>query len=143
MLSSVKSFAAGARRGRVPGGALGWRAGRAARRVRAIGLGAALLLLPGCGTLITQVDGPLFSPGDRTFDWDRKPASPIYSGTRLSWGGVRKSEVYYVWIVDLPLSFVADTGILPLSLVQELLFRVFGVVEEDPLEPRATGLPPE
>jgi len=107
--------------------------------VRTLGLSAALALCSGCGTLITQVDGPLFAPGERTFDWDRAPASPIYSGTRLSWGGVRKSEAYYVWIVDLPLSFVADTGLLPLSLLQELLACVLGDEEEATVEPRATG----
>lgn len=98
-------------------------------------------VLSGCGTLITQIDGPLFAPGERTFNWDGKPASPIYSGTRLSYGGVRKSEVFYVWIVDLPLSFVADTGLLPLSILQDLLYRIFGLVEEEALEPEATPNP--
>ncbi len=103
---------------------------------------AALSVSTGCGTLITQVDGPLFAPGARTFDWDEKDASPIYSGTRLSWGGVRKSAAFYVWIVDLPLSFVADTALLPLSIPQDLLSRVFpNEEEEEVLTPEATPMP--
>jgi uncharacterized protein YceK len=115
---------------------------RGTRRCIAL-LAGVLLLQTGCGTLITQVDGPLFAPGEKTFNWDGKPASPIYSGTRLSWGGVRKSEIFYVWIVDLPLSFVADTAILPLSLIQDGLSRIFGVVveEEEVIEPKATPVP--
>jgi uncharacterized protein YceK len=107
-----------------------------------VALAGVLLLQTGCGTLITQVDGPLFAPGDKSFNWDGKASSPIYSGTRLSWGGVRKSDIFYVWIVDLPLSFVADTALLPLSLIQDVLSRIFGGGEEEEvLTPKASPAP--
>ena len=93
---------------------------------RALCIASLLFLTSGCGTLITQIDGPLFSPGSKSFNWDQQAASPIYSGTRLSYGGVRKSDIKYVWIVDLPLSFVADTAILPLSILQDVAARIAG-----------------
>ena len=92
---------------------------------------ALLALSSGCGTLITQVDGPLFAPGKRSFNWDEKEISPIYSGTRLSFGGARKSDVYYVWIVDLPLSFAADTAILPLAILQDVAARIADLFREE------------
>jgi len=128
-------------RARGRGRSLAVRTGNRSRtRLLSFGLGVGLVLssATGCGTLITQVDGPLFAPGQRTFDWDEKAASPIYSGTRLSWGGIRKSAVFYVWIVDLPLSFVADTAFLPLSIPQDLLSRLMTVEEEEVLQPEAT-----
>jgi len=119
-----------------------WSLSRLLRRWTA---GAAVLGLStslGCGTLITQVDGPLFAPGERTFNWDGQEASPVYSGTRLSWGGATKSEAFYVWVVDLPLSFVADTAILPLSLLQDGLSRVLPEKEEEEVvRPEATPMP--
>jgi uncharacterized protein YceK len=96
------------------------------------------LLSAGCGTLITQFDGPLFAPGKRSFNWDQEEASPIYSGTRLSFGGTRKSEVYFVWIADLPFSFVADTLVLPLSLTQELLAFI---MKEETIRPEPPPSP--
>ena len=111
------------------------------RRLASLLLAGVMATTTGCGTLITQVDGPLFAPGAKSFDWDEKKASPIYSGTRLSWGGVRKSQIPYVWIVDLPFSFVADTGLLPLSLIQDLLSRLLGEEAEEVLEPEATTIP--
>ena len=99
-----------------------------------------LVLSSGCGTLITQIDGPLFAPGERAFNWDEEKVSPIYSGTRLSFGGARKSDVAFVWLVDLPLSFIADTAILPLSLLQDGIARIADLFrdEEAPQEPEAT-----
>ena len=92
---------------------------------------ALLVLSSGCGTLITQIDGPLFDPGARAFNWDEKKVSPIYSGTRLSFGGARKSDVAFVWIVDLPLSFVADTAILPLALLQDVAARIADLFRDE------------
>lgn len=127
--------------GAPPRGA-GQRGRRGLALLPVVALVSTLLFHTGCGTLITQVDGPLFAPGKKTFNWDGKESSPVYSGTRLSWGGVRKSEVFYVWIVDLPLSFVADTAILPLSLLQDGLARVFVLFEEESvIEPEATPMP--
>ena len=104
---------------------------------------ALLLLSSGCGTLITQIDGPLFEPGKRSFNWDEQEISPIYSGTRLSFGGARKSDVYYVWVIDLPLSFIADTAILPLALLQDVAARIADLFrdEETPARPEETSQP--
>jgi uncharacterized protein YceK len=104
---------------------------------------ALLVLSSGCGTLITQIDGPLFAPGKPSFNWDEKKVSPIYSGTRLSFGGARKSDVYYVWIVDLPLSFAADTLILPLAILQDVAARVADLFreEETPTGPEGAAAP--
>jgi len=110
---------------------------RVSRCARAVRAGFALFLLTtasGCGTMITQLDGPLFAPGGHAFDWDGKKASPIYSGTRLSLGGVRKSEIVYFWIADLPFCFVADTALLPLTILQDIGSRIadrFGEDEEE------------
>lgn len=95
------------------------------------------LFCPGCGTLITQIDGPLFAPGEKAFDWDEKPASPIYSGTRLSLGGALKSDAYYVWWIDLPFSFVADTALLPLTVPQALIAGVVERFADETIEPEA------
>ena len=100
---------------------------------------ALILLSSGCGTLITQVDGPLFDPGARAFNWDEKEVSPIYSGTRLSFGGARKSDVAFVWIIDLPLSFVADTAILPLSLLQDVVARIADLFRDEETPPAPEG----
>ena len=110
------------------------------KRAAFLALAAASVGLMGCGTLITQIDGPLFAPRDRAFDWDRQPVSPVYAGTRLSFGGARKSEVKYVWVTDMPFSFTADTAILPVTLVQELYWRFFGreAEEVEVLTPKAT-----
>jgi uncharacterized protein YceK len=101
-----------------------------------------LLLASGCGTLITQIDGPLFAPGERAFNWDEQKVSPIYSGTRLSFGGARKSDVAFVWIIDLPLSFVADTAILPLSLLQDGVARIVDLFREPETPPAPEGPAP-
>jgi uncharacterized protein YceK len=108
--------------------------------IRALCVASLLVLSSGCGTLITQIDGPLFAPTEKSFNWDREPISPIYSGTRLSFGGARKSEIRFVWIIDLPLSFVADTAILPLSLLQDITSRTAGLFREE-IEPPAPDVP--
>lgn len=90
--------------------------------------------LVGCGTIITKIDGP------KTFD--DKEISPIYSGTRFSIGGARISPVYFIWIIDVPLSFAADTALLPVSLLQAIggaiADRYFPEEEVEVLEPEAT-----
>jgi uncharacterized protein YceK len=108
--------------------------------IRALCIASLLLLSSGCGTLITQVDGPLFAPGEKSFNWDREIVSPIYSGTRLSFGGARRSEIKFVWIIDLPLSFVADTAILPLSILQDVAARIADLFRDEiePPSPDAT-----
>jgi uncharacterized protein YceK len=98
----------------------------------AIALLAASLV--GCGTIITKIDGA------KTFD-DRK-ISPIYSGTRFSLGGARISPVAFVWIIDVPLSFAADTALLPVSILQviygSIKDRYFPEEETVIIEPEAT-----
>ena len=90
--------------------------------------------------MITQVDGPLFSPGKRAINWDQQQVSPIYSGTRLAFGGARKSDVKFVWLIDLPLSFAADTAILPIALLQDVAARIADLFpdEEETENPEAT-----
>lgn len=100
-----------------------------------------LVLSSGCGTLITQFDGPLFAPGERAFNWDQEKVSPIYSGTRLSFGGARKSDVAFVWIIDLPLSFIADTAILPLALLQDGIARLADLFRDEETAPAPEGPP--
>ena len=111
-----------------PSQARGMRRTAAAGWLARVALACALLTSAGCGTLITQFDGPLFEPGKRAFNWDEEEASPIYSGVRLSWGGARKSEVYFIFIADLPFSLIADTILLPLTVTQEAL--AFFLAEE-------------
>jgi uncharacterized protein YceK len=99
-----------------------------------------VLLAPlGCGTLITKIDSESKS------ECDGKKISPIYSGTRLSLGCARTSEVAFIWVIDVPLSFTADTGVLPISLLQVgygwARDRFFPVEEEPVLQPEATIAP--
>jgi len=99
----------------------------------------ALLLsgLCGCGTIITQIEGPM--------NWEGKQISPLYSGARFSLGGARTSEVAFVWAIDLPLSLVADTGVLPISLLEVgygyVAQSFFPSEEEVVLRPEATVVP--
>lgn len=87
--------------------------------------------LAGCGTLITLIEGPV--------DFDNKPIAYAYSGTRFSFGGARKSPVAFIFVLDLPFSFVGDTAVLPIRLLQSLYERIFGGEEpEEVLEPEAT-----
>jgi uncharacterized protein YceK len=92
--------------------------------------------LLGCGTIITKVDGAK--------DFAGKPISPIYSGARFSYGGISRSDAYYVWAVDTPVSAVADTAVLPISLLQVgygAVRDLFPKEEEVVLQPEATVVP--
>ena len=99
----------------------------------------ALLLsgLCGCGTIITKIEGPM--------NWEGEEISPLYSGARFSLGGARTSEVAFVWAIDLPLSLAADTGVLPISLLQVgydyVAGSLFSDEEEVVLRPEATVVP--
>jgi uncharacterized protein YceK len=87
----------------------------------------------GCGTIITKIEGPM--------NWAGKPISPLYSGTRFSYGGAQQSEVFYVWVIDVPLSAAADTGVLPISLLQVgygAAAKLFPAEEEVVVRPEAT-----
>jgi uncharacterized protein YceK len=86
--------------------------------------------LTGCGTLITLVEGPI--------DFDNRPIAYAYSGTRFSLGGARKSPVAFVFAVDLPFSFVGDTAVLPLRLLQAAYAYLFPEEVEEAIEPEAT-----
>jgi uncharacterized protein YceK len=99
----------------------------------------ALAGLLGCGTLITKIDN------EQTSQCNGRKISPIYSGTRLSLGCARTSDVAYLWVVDVPLSFTADTGVLPISLLQVgygvTRDYLFPPEEEVILQPEATIAP--
>src|SRR3954471_22746003 len=74
----------------------------------------AALLLPlvcaafGCGTIITKLEPS--TPNQ----CNGQKISPIYSGTRVAISCAKNSEAPLVWFVDVPLSFTADTGVLPI-----------------------------
>jgi uncharacterized protein YceK len=93
--------------------------------------------LLGCGTIITKIDGA------KTFD--DKEISPIYSGTRFAIGGAQLSPVYFVWVIDVPLSFAADTALLPVSILQVIGGAIgdsfFPEEETIVIEPEATESP--
>lgn len=109
------------------------------RRLALLSLVCCGLAQSGCGTLITQIDGPLFAPTTaRAFNWDEKAVTPVYAGTRLAFGGALRSEIKPMWIADVPFSFTADTLILPITLIQEGVWRLFGPEEEEVLRPKAT-----
>jgi len=86
--------------------------------------------LTGCGTLITLIEGPI--------DFDNRPIAYAYSGTRFSLGGARKSPVAFVFVVDLPFSFVGDTAVLPVRLLQAGFAYLFPAEIEEAIEPEAT-----
>ena len=107
--------------------------------IRLLVLAAALVAPLGCGTLITKIDN------ESTSECNGRKISPIYSGTRLSLGCARSSDVAFLWVIDVPLSFTADTGVLPISLLQVTYGSTrdyfFPREEEVILEPEATIAP--
>src|SRR5688572_5724813 len=108
--------------------------------LRAWGLWMPLLCASlGCGTIITKLE-----PSSAN-QCNGQPVSPIYSGTRVALACARTSEAPIVWFVDVPLSFTADTGVLPLSVLQlGYLFAVDRLAaDEEVLEPEATIAPSE
>jgi uncharacterized protein YceK len=98
----------------------------------------ALLLAPllGCGTIITKIDTE--SPNA----CNGRPIPPIYSGTRVSLACARGDAAPLVWAIDVPLSFTADTGVLPISFLQVGYRWLEAKMEDEPvLEPEATIAP--
>ena len=100
------------------------------RFVRLFSLVVLSASLAGCGTLITLIEGPV--------DFDNKPIAYAYSGTRFSLGGARKSPVAFIFVIDLPFSFVGDTVVLPVRLLQAGFAYLFPAEIEEAIEPEAT-----
>jgi uncharacterized protein YceK len=78
-----------------------------------------LVSLSGCATIITTA----FAPGDRRLDGPNRPAFPwVYSGTFLDYHcfwhpqSRETNNVELFCLIDLPLSAVADTLILPVTI---------------------------
>lgn len=85
---------------------------------RRASIAAAALLAASCGT-ITTLDVDRWGPGPRAVFLDRDACVPrIYSGTMLN---ARSMPVEpFVTIVDLPLSLVADTIVLPYTIFVQI-----------------------
>ena len=58
---------------------------------------ALLSLLSGCGTLLTKVPMPFAGPA---------PPLNTFPGVRAAWQAIE--DDYYIFLLDLPLSFVGD-----------------------------------
>lgn len=104
----------------------GTRGRRLAARAGAALFAFALSGTPGCATCISQAGYCNGSAPDNMWD----PDAVIYGGTRIWIGAIANgcqswdqdpvaSAVFAcVGLVDLPLSFVADTVLLPITLIE-------------------------
>jgi len=77
------------------------------KKLCAVILTISLLFSSGCGTLLTKIPFP--------FEGYEIPALYSYPGVRIDLEGI--DEGYYFFILDLPLSFVADTFFITLYLL--------------------------
>ena len=107
---------------------------------------AVFLLATGCNTIATQKQ---FWSGD--FENDRLPLGMVYSGTAMDFAFLRGSswidpgpDVPWTvpFLVDVPLSFVLDTGLLPLTIGQSVALNFRGDPEKElgRAAPTATAL---
>ena len=76
------------------------------------------MTLSGCASIYTQVAGHLNDPEICESD---KGVSQIYSGTRFDLEGLNYDNVAFFCLIDLPMSVVVDTALLPYSIVSTLL----------------------
>lgn len=73
---------------------------------------AFMLMLNGCGTLSALKDGGVVGMGE----WNQKPEKVvIYPGLMTDVGHVLEHGEWYR-MIDFPLSFIADTALLPYTI---------------------------
>jgi uncharacterized protein YceK len=83
------------------------------------------VFVPGCGTVITRAVGPNWAPPD-------PPLPRVYSGVLFDLTCLWRPEAYATDTIagfcffDLPLSLVADTVILPLTLYEQIKYGSYG-----------------
>lgn len=85
--------------------------------------------LPGCMTAISQK-----AYFEESADWLCDPSTVIYGGTRaharMIGGGIEHDALFGDWLlplfvlVDLPLSLVADTVLLPITVLERATMHV-------------------
>ncbi len=82
-----------------------------------------VLLLSGCGTILTNID--LNKPKAERDPVVRQIDSRVYSGTRFDFlanapdPGSGGNIIGLFFLIDIPLSLIADTLILPYTLTNE------------------------
>jgi uncharacterized protein YceK len=84
----------------------------------------------GCGTVITRTVGPNWAPPD-------PPLSRVYSGVLFDLKCFWRPEAYETenisgfCVFDLPLSLVADTVILPLTIYEQVKYGSYSAPRPD------------
>lgn len=83
-----------------------------------------VMLLQGCSTTWTQMGGhnKIDDGNYRSLCHPEKGLSPIYSGTKFNSLCIYENwdNVLLFCVIDIPLSLVADTAILPYTVFSEL-----------------------
>ena len=93
----------------------------------ALVLGAALLVLPSCGTFATRVAGPLGGYSPPVGWWPGEAvaidAVGISKITDLTWGGANDESgvLALMFLLNLPVDLVIDTVLLPFDLLGGLV----------------------
>jgi uncharacterized protein YceK len=83
----------------------------------------------GCGTAITRAVGPNWAPPD-------PPLPRVYSGVLFDFNCFLRPEAYETenieafCFLDLPLSLVADTVILPLTIYEQVKHGSYSTVRQ-------------
>ena len=117
---------------------------------RLILLLVAIVLLPACGTIRTLGEGPVALPVPKD-DESCLSITRIYSGIQYDYCFVNDDagtnwELYNLLFWDYPLSFVADTVVLPYTVVRQLISGSIGVPakpkRETPLQRSFNEVPP-
>jgi uncharacterized protein YceK len=78
--------------------------------VKPVSIMALVLLLSGCGTIFGRTGIPSFYPNEFS-----SPQKGIYPGTQLD-GKFLQSHFLLFALIDLPISLVTDTLLLPVDL---------------------------
>lgn len=97
---------------------------------RLILLFVAIVLLPACGTIRTLGEGPVALPVPKNEE-SCQSITRIYSGIQYNYCFVNDDsgtnwELYNMLFWDYPFSFVADTVVLPYTMVRQLISGSIG-----------------
>lgn len=110
----------------------------------------AVILLPACGTIRTLGEGPVALPVPKNEE-SCQSITRVYSGIQYNYCFVNDDagtnwELYNILFWDYPFSFIADTVVLPYTLIRQLISGNIGEpgkpTRETPLHRSFYQVPP-
>ncbi len=104
----------------------------------------ATFMLSACGTIRTLGEGPVALPVPADDEQTCASISRVYSGVQYDYCYVNYDdgtnwELFNLLFWDYPLSFIADTVVLPYTLVRQL---ISGDIEKPPMDRESKRFPP-